>query len=176
MYRIKDQVVLQPRSNRVDFANFVPTASTFAIAWTPATIGVLEGHAPTFPESGHNTFDAIGPTARRRRRRRIDMRPASACVIKFIARLFPTGILQMRRVCCRQPVSSGGARNRPAAWAASACSTAAGGMKQKPLWWRRLTAALTLRRSMVVVEGTCCPRGCRSGISWSLGKTTRTGL
>ncbi|QQO20527.1 hypothetical protein JJB98_11675 [Bradyrhizobium diazoefficiens] len=31
-------------------------------------------------------------------------------------------------------------------------------MKQKPIWWRRLTAALTPRRSMVVVEGDMLPK------------------
>jgi hypothetical protein len=31
-------------------------------------------------------------------------------------------------------------------------------MKQKPLWWRRLAAALTPRRSMVVVEGDMLPK------------------
>jgi hypothetical protein len=31
-------------------------------------------------------------------------------------------------------------------------------MKQRPLWWRRLTAALTPRRSMVVVEGDMLPK------------------
>jgi hypothetical protein len=31
-------------------------------------------------------------------------------------------------------------------------------MKQKPMWWRRFVAAVTPRRSMVVVEGDMLPK------------------
>lgn len=51
-------------------------------------------------------------------------------------------------------------------------------MSPKPLWWRRFVAALTPRRSLVIVEGDMLPKrlpfwnlvkACDDGEDWSVG-------
>ena len=126
----------------------------------------------------------------------LNMRAASACVIEFLARLFPfrqfpnearaRSIFMLAegdedtfaesQFTAGEPLSGGIRRDRPAAWIAGACAATEGRMKRRPLWWRRIVAAA--RRHAVrsrSSKATCCPRSCRSGISSWPVTATKTG-